>query len=130
MPRVEFSYVAVKPISAEHPVGSGKTVDYAPGDIIPAEDWGMAAHNLVELGKAARLAVNVMEEDDLIGAGFSDEASPLHQEVLAFVEDHHEGSGWYNLSNGERMRGKKPALVAELKLRLAESAEAAEDQED
>lgn len=63
---VEFSFVAIKPLRAEHPVGSGKVVEYQPGDVIPASDWGRAADNLVERGKAAMLAVNVPDEDDLV----------------------------------------------------------------
>lgn len=78
MPEIVFSYVAVKPIRAEHPVGSGIIVEYAPGDVIPAGEWGRAADNLVELGKAARLAINVMTEDELAeleGAGGGSEVA-------------------------------------------------------
>ena len=56
---IAFSYVAVKPITAEHPIGSGTIVTYQPGDVVPAEDWGRAADNLVELEKIVRLAVNI-----------------------------------------------------------------------
>ena len=70
MPEIVFSYVAIKPLRAEHPVGSGIIVEYLPGDVIPAGEWGRAADNLVELGKAARLAVNVAsEEDEVVGGG-------------------------------------------------------------
>lgn len=62
---VEFSYVAIKPLRAEHPVGSGTIVEYQPGEVIPASDWGRAADNLVERGKAAMMAVNVMDAEDM-----------------------------------------------------------------
>jgi hypothetical protein len=64
MPHIVFSYVAVKPIKAEHPIGSGKIVDYEPGDVIPAGEWGRAADNLVELGKAAMMAINVPDDGE------------------------------------------------------------------
>lgn len=57
--QVVYKYFAIKPIRAEHPVGSGEIVNYQPGQEIPASDWGRAADNLVELGKAARVAFNV-----------------------------------------------------------------------
>lgn len=60
--KVIYRYFAVKPIRAEHPVGSGEVVEYTPGQEVPASDWGRAADNLVELGKIARVAFNV--EDD------------------------------------------------------------------
>jgi hypothetical protein len=64
MPHIVFSYVAVKPIKAEHPIGSGLIVDYEPGDVIPAGEWGRAADNLVELGKAAMMAINVPDDGE------------------------------------------------------------------
>lgn len=84
--RVEYHYFAVKPIRAEHPIGSGVIVEYLPGQEIPANDWGRAANNLVELGKAARVAFNIPEEGDdqletvelQVGVtpGFTDEGQP------------------------------------------------------
>ena len=62
--QVLYKYFAIKPISAEHPVGSGIVVDYQPGQEVPASDWGRAADNLVELGKVARVAFNVPSEGD------------------------------------------------------------------
>lgn len=62
--QVIYKYFAIKPLRAEHPVGSGKIVDYRPGEEIPGSDWGRAIDNLVELGKAARVAFNVPEEGD------------------------------------------------------------------
>jgi hypothetical protein len=60
--KVIYRYFAVKPIRAEHPIGSGIIVEYQPGDEVPGNDWGRATDNLVELGKIARVAFNV--EDD------------------------------------------------------------------
>jgi hypothetical protein len=68
MPHIDVFYVAVKPIKAEHPVGSGTVVDYQPGDVIPAGEWGRAADNLVELGKAARMAINVPDDNEDLSA--------------------------------------------------------------
>jgi hypothetical protein len=63
--QVIYRYFAVKPLRAEHPVGSGEIVNYQPGDEIPGNDWGRATDNLVELGKAARVAFNVEDGEEL-----------------------------------------------------------------
>lgn len=63
---VIYRYFAVKPIKAEHPIGSGEIVEFPPGAEIPGSDWGRAIHNLVELGKAARVAFNVPDDEDYI----------------------------------------------------------------
>lgn len=62
--QVIYRYFAVKPISAEHPIGSGEIVKYEPGQEVPAGEWGRAAANLVEMGKIARVAFNVDDNDD------------------------------------------------------------------
>jgi len=54
-----FRYVAVKPIKAEHPIGSGTIVEYKEGDEFPGNDWGRAVDWLVENGKAVRIVSNV-----------------------------------------------------------------------
>ena len=59
MAEIAFGFKAVKPIRAEHPIGSGKIVEYGPGDEVPAGDWGRAADALVENGKLMRYAMNV-----------------------------------------------------------------------
>jgi hypothetical protein len=64
--KVIYRFFAIKPLRAEHPVGSGEIVEYKPGEEIPAGEWGRAADNLVELGKAARVAFNV-EDDTEVG---------------------------------------------------------------
>ena len=61
---VIYRYFAVKPIRAEHPIGSGTVVEYQPGAEIPGSDWGRAIDNLVELGKAARVAFNVPDDGE------------------------------------------------------------------
>ena len=79
MMRVEYRYFAVKPLRAEHPVGSGLIVEYKPGEEVPAGEWGRAADNLVELGKAARVAFNVSEGDDVPAVAYG--------ETLREIED-------------------------------------------
>lgn len=74
MVKIVVTYVAIKPLKAEHPIGSGIVVEYAPGELIPAEEWGRAAHNLVENGKAAMMAINVYDEDETEGA--AEEVAP------------------------------------------------------
>ncbi len=72
--KIVYKFFAVKPIVAEHPIGSGLIVTYQPGEEVPASEWGRAADNLVELGKIARVAFNVGEDVD--------EAQPL----VAYIE--------------------------------------------
>ncbi len=67
MAHVEFSWVALKPIRAEHPLGSGTEVEYQPGDLVPANDWGQAVHHLEANGKIAQVAVNVLDPEDASG---------------------------------------------------------------
>ncbi len=68
MAHVEFSWVAKKPFDAEHPPGSGEVVHYEPGDVVPANDWGQAAHHMEANDKIAQLAVNVLDPGDTEGA--------------------------------------------------------------
>ena len=46
-----ITHYASKPFRAEHPIGSGTIVQYAPGDVVPAGEWGPAANWLKESGK-------------------------------------------------------------------------------
>lgn len=62
--KVIYRYFAIKPISAEHPVGSGTIVKYESGMEVPANEWGRATANLVEMGKIARVAFNVEDDDN------------------------------------------------------------------
>lgn len=114
---IEYTFVAVKPFAAEHPIGSGKTVWYQPGDEFPGEEWGNAAHNLVEVGKAVRLAVNV------VGKG-SEKTSPVALEQPVAEEMKVATSevtsypivgkaGWFELSDGTKIRGQEAALEAQ-----------------
>ncbi len=69
MAHVEFDWVAGAPLDAEHPLGSGDVVHYEPGDRVPANDWGQAAHHLEANGKIMRVAINVADPgDDVAGA--------------------------------------------------------------
>lgn len=104
---INYVYVAVQPIQAEHPIGSGIVVTYNPGDTFPGEEWGNAAHNLVEVGKAVRLAINVEN------GGGSQSATPAPA-VTSYP--HHEGAGWFLLSDGSRVRGKEQAVAAQEEL--------------
>jgi hypothetical protein len=128
------TYYARKPLRAEHPVGSGTIVEYKPGDVIPAGEWGPSSAWLVENGKAAEMFDSVWVDDDgedfgphpstqvrkpnVIGATERAE-NPLYDETSP-VEDLsypvHEGAGWYQLSNGEKVRGKEDATAAEAAL--------------
>ena len=57
------TYYARKPLRAEHPIGSGTIVEYQPGDVIPAGEWGASANWLVENGRAAEMMDNVWVDD-------------------------------------------------------------------
>lgn len=115
---IEYTFVAVAPLDAEHPLGSGIVMHYAPGETFPGEDWGNAAHNLVEMGKAVRLAVNVKPAG---GTPVPPPAAPEPEldpvaETLASYEGEWPakgGGGWFTLSNGERVRGEEAALAAQ-----------------
>lgn len=58
---VRFGFKAIKPFDAEHPIGSGTMVHYAPGDEVPASEWGRAEGFMVEAGSIMRYAINVAE---------------------------------------------------------------------
>lgn len=116
---IEYTFIALRPFDAENPIGSGKVVHYEPGEQFPGEDWGGAAFNLVEMGKAARLAVNVV-----IGGGQSapDAPEPVEEEEEYEVPSDDSvypvkgGGGWYTLSDGSRVRGQEAAEAAEAAL--------------
>lgn len=125
-----FKFVAVKQITAEHPMGSGIHVTYEPGDEVPANEWGRATDNLVEVGKIQRIAVLVPDEDDLPqGAA---ETSPLPPSEKTADEVNAEtanepppasaggdewprdlGKGQYELSDGSHVYGKNKAQAAQ-----------------
>ncbi len=114
------SYYARKPLRAEHPVGSGSIVEYQVGDVIPAGEWGASAEWLVENGKAALMMDNVWVDDEgASGPPVATQVRPHHIIGADEVEvefPHHEGAGWYRLSNGEKVRGKEDAIAAEAAL--------------
>ena len=65
MATTRFRYFAVKPFTAEHPVGSGIIVQYNPADEVPAGEWkGAAVDAMVENDKLARMAEVVYEPGD------------------------------------------------------------------
>lgn len=120
---IEYTFIAVRPFTAEQPIGSGILVTYQPGDPFPGEEWGQAAHNLVEVGKAVRLAVNVgspaapvvsvpPEETELTVQEVNEITSP--EEVTSYP--FHAGGGWWELSDGTKVRGEEAALEAETAL--------------
>jgi len=84
--RIEYGYIALKPIKAEHPIGSGTVVEYLPGDPVPAADWGRAEDSLVERGKIARYMINVEEVGDLpVVEDESEEDEPVEEEAALHV---------------------------------------------
>lgn len=121
---IEYAFIAVVPFDAEHPIGSGQVVHYNPGDPFPGEDWGNAAHNLVEVGKAVRLAVN-------IGGGSQPAAAPVVPETELTADQVNVlqasggavtsypvagSAGWWTLSDGSKVRGEEAALEAQAEL--------------
>ncbi len=151
MPEIAFGFKAIKPITAEHPIGSGKIVTYQPGDEVPAGDWGRAADNLVENGKIMRYAVNVYAPGETGG-----ESPPSSGSATAVAVDAggapddpgdeptidpgaddpdddadpgtpgafpvHRGRGNYVLSDGSRVRGREEAEAAQAALDAAVEA--------
>jgi len=140
------TYYARKPLRAEHPIGSGTIVEYQPGDVIPAGEWGRSASALVENGRAVEMMDNVWVDDgegeaptSLPPRAFApavrsqegpvidrsglydkepenpnvDKDAPVEEGVTYPL---HEGAGWYQLSNGEKVRGKDDATAAEAAL--------------
>ena len=117
---IKYTYIAAKPIRAEHPVGSGIIVDYQPGDVIPAEDWGRAADNLCEVGKAFRTAINLA--DPVVEAPVVKVAAVVSAAVDAVgvvggqEYPRHIGAGVWEVSDGSRVKGKAAAIESELAL--------------
>lgn len=116
---IKYTFIAVAPITAEHPIGSGTVVTYQPGDPFPGEEWGNAAHNLVEVGKAVRLAVNIdqpvlaekvaneVESTEMT----AQEVNASHEEVTSYPVP--GKAGWFELSDGTKIRGEEAALEAQ-----------------
>ncbi len=117
MPWIQsFKYFAVKPMKAEHPIGSGTIVEYKVGEEIPGGDWGRSTDWLVENGKAVRMADNVWVDD---GDGPAPETAVVEPPVEPAVADAyplHKGAGWFALSDGTQVRGKEQAEAAEAAL--------------
>lgn len=111
---VDYEYKALVSITAEQPIGSGIIVTYKPGDVFPGEEWGIAAHNLVEVGKAVRYATAVRQPTKL---HLVEELLEAHGDVLANESNAAVtsypmamGRGWYTLSDGSRIRNKEQAF--------------------
>jgi hypothetical protein len=128
--RTQSTFYARKPLRAEHPIGSGTIVEYKPGDVIPAGEWGPAANWLVENGRAAEMFDNVwvdeegasgpppdtqVREHSLINAGDMHQSGPPSQHEGEGFPRHH-GAGHYELSDGSRVRGKEDAIAAQAAL--------------
>lgn len=123
---IEYTFVAVSPFQAEHPIGSGQIVQYQPGDEFPGADWGNAAHNLVEVGKAVRLAINVGGSSEMVPAGppAISETEKTVEEVNLEQEESQVTSyypiqgnaGWWTLSDGSKVRGEDEAMMAQAEL--------------
>lgn len=176
-PVVSWGFKAIKPFDAEHPIGSGTMVHYAPGDEVPASEWGRAEGFMVEAGSIMRYARDISQVQDplppttaavpaSVPATDLDESVPVPseapaehvpsvpetdevaEEVAAEIgpevevpatpdsEDapegevaseqtqdepfpQNQGSGWYLLSNGEKVHGKAAALAAQADLDVA-----------
>jgi len=136
---VEFGFKAIKPIKAEHPLGSGIVVSYEPGDEVPASEWGRAAGNLVESGKIMRYARNVdtVGEDPAVSTPApvvdpdtdeDEDGEPVADENSPFPRN--EGGGWYRLSDGERIRGKVKAFHSQAVLDQDAPAGSTDEEQD
>ena len=130
-----FKFVAVKRITAEHPIGSGISVTYEPGDEVPAGDWGRATANLIDVGKIQRVATLVSDANDSpkgragapaspppapektadeVNAETAGEPPPASSGYAAWPQD--LGKGQYELSDGSQVYGKNKALAAQAAL--------------
>ena len=139
MPHVEFSWVALKPIRAEHPLGSGVVVEYMPGDLVPANDWGQAVEHLAANGKIAQIAVNVLDPEDAAGAatrpgGPAKGLTDPDRDYLALEGQpgpadpdgafpRHLGNSVYELGDGSKVKGKRAALAGQAALDAAAAPE-------
>jgi hypothetical protein len=139
MAEIKFGFKAIKPLTAEHPVGSGTVVVYQPGDEVPANEWpGAAVEALIENEKLMRYATNVYAPGEVGGEALpSVAASPIVSEGFDVGEgfevppDGTEatlagepfprplGGGAYELSDGTHVKGKAKALAAQAALDVA-----------
>ncbi len=142
MATIVFGFKAIKPIRAEHPVGSGTIVTYQPGEEVPAGDWGRAMDALVEQGKIMRYATNVYEPGELGGSAppvtlvqkETDEFGvpsgpwePTGESLETSGPSSPSGEmypqalsgGTFLLSDGSKVRGKKAAVTAQAALDVA-----------
>ena len=78
-----ISHYAARPFKAEHPIGSGQVgVEYKPGDLVPASEWGPAANWLKESGKIFEAAGEPVRVDDPPASPVSQVREPVvHRNV-------------------------------------------------
>ena len=133
-PTVVWGYKAIKPITAWH---NEREVTYQPGEEVPAGEWkGAAVDALVENGKIMRYATNVYAPGD-----FAEDAPLIEAEAVGERMDGGElpadvvaedvgaggagsypialGGGSYELSDGQKVKGKAKALAAQAQLDVA-----------
>jgi hypothetical protein len=140
MAEIQFGFKAIKPITALH---DGQEVTYQPGDEVPAGEWkGAAVEALIENEKLMRYATNVYGaeelaelegrvaaiEQSLAGAdsSASNAVAPAPEPTAAFDGTgpfpRGPDGGFYELSDGSRVKGKAKALAAQAELDLAVEA--------
>ena len=119
-------WIALKPLTATAPDGS--LVNYEPGDVVPAEDWGRALDHLKEADKIAYVYAPsdawILKECEQRGLVHGELPPPAHpktvEEVIAsgagFPE--HLGFGQFLLSDGSRVKGKQKAIDAQAAIDL------------
>ena len=109
-----WRYKTIKPIRAEHPIGSGIIVDYKPGDDVPAGDWGRAASALEQNDKIMRYGLNQYEDGH---SDYDDAPVEVDEGEIEGAEfPRHDGGPWYRLSDGSQVKGKQAAIDAEAAL--------------
>lgn len=113
---IEYKFVAVQPFDAEHPLGSGVVVHYGPGDEFPGEEWGNSAFNLIEMGKAVRLATNLSPLPHGHDGPDATTEEPVSLSNVEVGYPQAQGFGWYLLSDGAKIRGKDEAYAAQAAL--------------
>lgn len=117
MPHVIIDYVALRPFWYQD-VRTGERVDVKAGEMVDAEGLGpiaekMCGYDLPSLARIVRVEDDVPSVSDLV-AEEEDSDTPEGE----FPK--HLGGGWYELSNGENVKGRSKAESAEEALGGAE----------
>jgi hypothetical protein len=125
-----ITHYCARPFKAEHPIGSGNIVEYKPGDVVPAGDWGPAANWLKESGKIFEGATVVYTDDEPVSSpsveqlfvrdGSNDGSVPSGPPAFVQATEptepefpQHIGFGSYKISTGESVKGLENALEAQ-----------------